>query len=208
MVAPDQRPMEKVLGPEFGGFVQSLHERHGVRFHLRETASRILGDRVVLKGGGCLEADLAVAGVGIRPRTDLAERAGLRGRPRGRGRTSAWETSAAGIFAAGDMARWPDARTGESMRVEHWVVAERQGTDRRRQYARRTRMPFSAVPFFWSRHYDVSIHYVGHAAVWDFIAIEGSIAARDCLVRYVRGDKTIAVASMGEGMLKRCAGRR
>jgi NADPH-dependent 2,4-dienoyl-CoA reductase/sulfur reductase-like enzyme len=106
------------------------------------------------------------------------------------------ETSAPGVFAAGDIARWPDGRTRETMRVEHWVVAERQG-----QTAAVNMLggcePFSAVPFFWSRHYDVSIHYVGHAATWDSIVVEGSIADGDCLVRYVRGDKTMAIASMG-----------
>ena len=195
VVAPDERPMEKVLGPEFGGFVQLLHERHGVRFHLQEAAARILGSKVVLKGGAALDADLVVVGIGVRPRTGLAERSGLKV-DRGVVVDERLETSAPGVFAAGDIARYPDARSGEAMRVEHCVVAQRQG-----QAAAINmldgREPFSAVPFFWSRHYDVSIHYVGHAATWDSIVAEGSIAARDCLVRYVRGDKTLAVASMG-----------
>jgi NADPH-dependent 2,4-dienoyl-CoA reductase/sulfur reductase-like enzyme/nitrite reductase/ring-hydroxylating ferredoxin subunit len=195
VVAPDERPMERVLGPELGAFVQSLHEHHGVQFHLRETAARIVGDKVVLKGGGVLEANLVVVGIGVRPRTYLAERSGLKV-DRGVVVDARLETSAPGVFAAGDIARWPDGRTRETMRVEHWVVAERQG-----QTAAVNMLggcePFSAVPFFWSRHYDVSIHYVGHAATWDSIVVEGSIADGDCLVRYVRGDKTMAIASMG-----------
>jgi apoptosis-inducing factor 3 len=195
VVAPDERPMEKVLGPEFGGFVQLLHEHHGVRFQLRETAARILAGKVILKGGAVLEADLVVVGIGVRPRTDIAKRSGLMV-DRGVVVDKCLETSAPGIFAAGDIARWPDARTGESMRVEHWVVAQRQGQTAAINMLG-GREPFSAVPFFWSRHYDTSIHYVGHAATWDSLVVEGSIAARDCLLRYVRGDKTVAVASMG-----------
>jgi NADPH-dependent 2,4-dienoyl-CoA reductase/sulfur reductase-like enzyme/nitrite reductase/ring-hydroxylating ferredoxin subunit len=195
VVAPDERPMERVLGPELGAFVQSLHEKHGVQFHLRETATRIVGGKVVLKGGAVLEADLVVVGIGVRPRTDLAERSGLEVN-RGIVVNERLETSVPGVFAAGDIARWPDARTGETMRVEHWVVAERQGQTAAVNMLG-GREPFSSVPFFWSRHYDVSIHYVGHAAMWDSIVVEGSIAARDCLVRYVRGDMTLAVASMG-----------
>jgi NADPH-dependent 2,4-dienoyl-CoA reductase/sulfur reductase-like enzyme len=195
VVAPDERPMERVLGPEFGAFVQSLHEKHGVHFHLRETAVRIFGGKVVLNGGGSLDADLVVIGIGVRPRTVLAERSGLEV-DRGVVVDERLETSAPGVFAAGDIARWPDARTGESMRVEHWVVAERQGQTVAVNMLG-GREPFSAVPFFWSRHYDVSIHYLGHAGGWDSIVVEGSIADGDCLVRYIRGDKAVAVASMG-----------
>jgi apoptosis-inducing factor 3 len=195
VVAPDARPMERTLGPELGAFVQSLHERHGVRFHLRETAARIVGGKIVLKGGGALDADLVVVGIGVRPRTALAELSGL-DVDRGVLVDECLETSARGIFAAGDIARWPDARTGVRMRVEHWVVAERQGQTAAVNMLGR-REPFSAVPFFWSRHYDLAIHYVGHAETWDSIVVEGSIADGDCLVRYIRGDKTIAVASIG-----------
>jgi apoptosis-inducing factor 3 len=136
-----------------------------------------------------------VVGIGVRPRTDLAERSEL-AVDRGVLVDERLETGAPGIFAAGDIARWPDARTGESLRVEHWVVAQRQGQTAAANMLGGSE-PFAAVPFFWSRHYDTSIQYVGHAAAWDAIVVEGSVAARDCLVRYVSGGRTVAAASVG-----------
>jgi NADPH-dependent 2,4-dienoyl-CoA reductase/sulfur reductase-like enzyme/nitrite reductase/ring-hydroxylating ferredoxin subunit len=194
VVAPGERPMERILGPGLGRFVQALHEEHGVVFHLRETASAVEGKRIRLKGGTILEADLIVAGMGVRPRLELAEAAGLK-LDRGVVVDAYLETSAPGIYAAGDIARWPDPHGGESIRVEHWVVAERQGqTAALNMLGRRER--FDAVPFFWSQHYDVPINYVGHAENWDELAVEGDIAAKDCLVRLRRGGRTLAVASI------------
>jgi NADPH-dependent 2,4-dienoyl-CoA reductase/sulfur reductase-like enzyme len=194
VVAPEERPMERILGPELGRFVQSLHEQHGVVFHLRQTASGVEGRRITLTGGTVLEADCIVAGVGVRPRLELAEAAGLKV-DRGVVVDAYLETSAPGIFAAGDIARWPDAHTGEAIRVEHWVVAERQGqTSALNMLGRRER--FDAVPFFWSQHYDIPINYVGHAEKWDELAVEGDIAAKDCLVRMKRGGRTLAVATI------------
>src|SRR5262245_8235574 len=194
VVAPEHRPLERVLGREFGDFVRAIHEEHGVIFHLEETATAIDGKSVKLKSGATLPADLVVVGIGVRPRTQLAERAGLK-TDRGVAVNEYLETSVPGIFAAGDIARWPDAHTGENLRIEHWVVAERQGqTAARNMLGQRQR--FSHVPFFWSQHYDVPINYIGHAEKWDYLDIEGDIQARDCLVRYRRGDKVLAVASI------------
>jgi apoptosis-inducing factor 3 len=194
VVAPETRPMERILGPEMGDFVRSLHEEHGVVFHLEDTASAIDGKQVKLKGGGMLEADLVVAGIGVRPRTEIAERAGLNV-DRGVMVNGHLETSAPGIFAAGDIARWPDPHSGENIRVEHWVVAERQGQTAALNMLGH-RVKFSAVPFFWSQHYDVPINYVGHAEIWDEVAVEGDIAARDCLLRFKRNGHLLAVASI------------
>jgi NADPH-dependent 2,4-dienoyl-CoA reductase/sulfur reductase-like enzyme len=194
VVAPDKVPMARVLGPELGGFVRSLHEEHGVVFHLEDTASAIEGKQVRLTSGGTLEADLVVAGIGVRARTSLAEAAGLK-LDRGIVVDAHLETGAPGVFAAGDIARWPDPHSGASIRVEHWVVAERQGETAALNMLGH-REAFAAVPFFWSQHYDVQINYVGHAEAWDELAIEGDIAARDCLVRYRRNGRVLAVASI------------
>jgi apoptosis-inducing factor 3 len=194
VVAPERLPMERILGPDMGTFIRRLHEEHGVVFHLENTAVAWEAGRLTLSGGAALEADLIVAGLGVRPRIGLAEAAGLK-IDRGVAVDAMLETSAPGVFAAGDIARWPDARSGQSIRVEHWVVAERQG-----QVAALNmlglRQPFDAVPFFWSQHYDIPINYVGHAEAWDEIAVDGGIDAEDCLLRYRRNGRTLAVASI------------
>jgi NADPH-dependent 2,4-dienoyl-CoA reductase/sulfur reductase-like enzyme/nitrite reductase/ring-hydroxylating ferredoxin subunit len=194
VVAPEQRPMERVLGPGMGDFVRALHEEHGVIFHLGDTVVAMDGKRAALKSGGVLEADVVVVGVGVRPRLALAERAGL-ALDRGVAVNAFLETSIPGIYAAGDIARWPDPHSKEKLRVEHWVVAERQGQTTARNMLG-AREAFDAVPFFWSQHYDVPINYVGHAEKWDEIAIDGDIAAKDCVLKYKSGGRVLAVASI------------
>jgi NADPH-dependent 2,4-dienoyl-CoA reductase/sulfur reductase-like enzyme/nitrite reductase/ring-hydroxylating ferredoxin subunit len=194
VVAPEQHPMEKILGPDFSRLVHAIHEQHGIVPHLGETARGVDGKRVTLSGGSVLEADLIVAGLGVRPRLSLAEAASLKV-DRGVVVDAFLETSAPGIFAAGDIARWPDRLNGEAIRVEHWVVAERQGQTAALNMLG-LREAFDAVPFFWSQHYDVPINYVGHAETWDDLVVEGDIAGKDGLVRMRRAGRTLAVASV------------
>jgi NADPH-dependent 2,4-dienoyl-CoA reductase/sulfur reductase-like enzyme len=194
VVAPEERPMENILGPDFSRLVQTLHEQHGVVFHLRNTASGVEGKRITLSNGSVLEADRIVAGLGVRPRLSLAEAAGLKV-DHGLAVDAFLETSAPGLYAAGDIARWPDRLTGQAIRVEHWVVAERQGQTAALNMLGR-RESFDAVPFFWSQHYDVPINYVGHAQSWDELTVEGDIAGKDGLVRMRRAGRTFAVASV------------
>jgi apoptosis-inducing factor 3 len=194
VVAPEHRPMERILGPQVGHFVRALHEEHGVVFHLEDTVIAIDGRRATLKSGGALEADLVVVGVGVRRRLALAEQVGLT-LDRGVVVNPYLETSVVGVYAAGDIARRPDPHSSESIRAEHWVVAERQGQTAALNMLG-YREKFIAVPFFWSQHYDISINYVGHAERWDELEIEGDIAGKDCLLRFKRNGRMLAVASI------------
>jgi len=194
VVAPDKRPMERILGPDMGNFICTLHEEHGVNFHLENKAVAIDDKKVRLESGDTVEADLVVVGIGVRPRLELAERAGLR-LDRGVAVDQYLETSEPGVFAAGDIARWPDPHSGENIRIEHWVVAERQGQAAALNMLGE-RAPFTQVPFFWSQHYDVPINYVGHAEAWEKILIDGDVMTKDCLLRFKRHGRVAAVASI------------
>lgn len=194
IVAPEQRPLLKVFGPDLGAMIQSVHEEYGVHFRLGRKPTSIEATGVTLDDGERLPADLVVIGVGVRPRLELAEKAGLK-TDNGVVVDEFLQTSAAGVFAAGDIARWPAPQYGGAIRVEHWVVAQRQGQAAARNMLG-AHQQFGSVPFFWSKHYDLSIRYSGHAEKWDQILIDGSLQQRNLSAAFVLDGRTLAVASV------------
>ncbi len=196
VVSVDAEPLARVMGPDLSAMIRRLHEGHGVRFHLSAGVARIDPGAVVLADGTSLGADVVVLGVGVRPRVALAESAGL-DVDDGVVVNEFLETSQPGIWAAGDIARWPDPHTGRSMRIEHWVLAERQGQAAAENILG-AHQRFDAVPFFWSQHYDVTIRYSGFATRWDRADADPTIAQGKGSVFFRAGGRTLAVASVQE----------
>jgi NADPH-dependent 2,4-dienoyl-CoA reductase/sulfur reductase-like enzyme/nitrite reductase/ring-hydroxylating ferredoxin subunit len=199
VVAPEDVPLARVMGKELGAFIQSVHEEHGVKFHLGRKPKVIEesgtgGLSVRLDDDSHLLCDFVVVGIGVRPATTLAEKAALKVE-NGIVVDGELRSSDEHIFAAGDLARYPDPRTNKHIRVEHWVVAQRQGqTAARNMLGAKER--FDDVPFFWSMHYDVGINYVGHAEHYDRAELDGSPQARDCAVRFYAGKELVALATI------------
>jgi NADPH-dependent 2,4-dienoyl-CoA reductase/sulfur reductase-like enzyme/nitrite reductase/ring-hydroxylating ferredoxin subunit len=195
VVAPEKLPLERILGGELGALIKSVHEQQGVTFHLGRTAKAIEGHTVVLDDDTRIEADIVVAGIGVRPNIQLAESAGVT-MDNGIAVDEFLQTSVKGVFAAGDVARWPDAYSDARLRVEHWVVAERQGqVVARNMLGFRDR--FDDIPFFWSAHYDkVSIQYTGHVDKWDSTRIDGDVMKMNCAVSYMVDGRRRAMATI------------
>jgi NADPH-dependent 2,4-dienoyl-CoA reductase/sulfur reductase-like enzyme len=198
VVAPDHEPLERMLGAQIGKFVHDLHESHGVVFHLGETIVQVKGRKVILKSGKTLDVDFLVLGVGVKPSTKLAEDAGLQV-DNGVLVNEYLESSEPGIFAAGDIANWPDAYSGERLRIEHWVVAERQGQVAAKNILGQ-RERYDLAPFFWTTQFGIEIRYVGHAKKWSATKIDGSLKSKKCAVRFRQSGRTLAVATINRDL--------
>jgi NADPH-dependent 2,4-dienoyl-CoA reductase/sulfur reductase-like enzyme/nitrite reductase/ring-hydroxylating ferredoxin subunit len=195
VVAPEVLPLARILGDEVGAFIKKVHVDKGVQFRLGTKPARITATHVVLEDGSELPAHQVVLGVGVRPRLDLAQAAGL---TVDRGVVVDGELRAApGVWAAGDIARYPYG--GESVRIEHWQVAVRHGQAAARAMLGRPARP--GTPFFWSQHHDVTLGYVGHAEKFDRPEVHGSLDARDAHVVYRDGGKVRAVMTIGRDKL-------
>jgi len=194
VVGKGSLPLEKVLGGELGTMIRETHEANGVKFHLGRKPAAIQDRHVELDDGTKLDCDLVVVGIGVRPNTAIAKQAGI-ATDNGVLVDEFLKTNVPGIFAAGDIARWPDPRAGQ-IRVEHWVVAQRQGQTAARNILGADEA-FNLPPFFWSNHFDLHIHYVGHGGGDDRSTVSGNVKAKDASVIFRAGENVTAVASIG-----------
>lgn len=197
VVAPSREPFEATLGPEIGALFRRVHEEHGVKFKLGSIVYRFEGtsavEAVTLEDGERIEADMVVAGVGVHPATALLEGVDLD--EDGGVVVDAHMRAADGLYAAGDIASFPDPRTGKRVRIEHWRIAQQQGRVAAHNMAGKE-TAFDGVPFFWTRQFDTGLLYVGHASEWDEIIYAGDVAALDFLAFYVKDGRAVAVAGV------------
>lgn len=197
VVAPSREPFEATLGTEIGALFRRAHEERGVKFKLGSIVYRFEGtsavEAVTLEGGERIEADMVVAGVGVHPATGFIE--GLNLNEDGGVVVDAHMRAADGLYAAGDIAHFPNPRTGERARIEHWRIAQQQGRVAAHNMAGRP-TTFDGVPFFWTRQFDTGLLYVGHASEWDEIIYAGDVAAQDFLAFYLKEGRALAVAGV------------
>lgn len=200
VVAMEQVPFERVLGKEVGGLFKTIAEESGVVFHFNAQVDHLAGkgkvEKVVLKGGVELEADLVVVGAGVKPVTDYLE--GVAKNPDGSVSVDEFMkvVGADRLYAAGDIAAFPDPLSGERIRIEHWRVAGQQGRVAARNMAGHA-TPFTQVPFFWTRQFNQNLRYVGHASSWDELVVDGDLGQKNFLAYYVKSGQVRAVAGAG-----------
>jgi NADPH-dependent 2,4-dienoyl-CoA reductase/sulfur reductase-like enzyme len=200
VIAQEKVPFSRVLGPEIGAMFQQMHEEKGIAFEAEAEVTAFLGSEgyvtsVQLKGGKTLPADVVVLGVGVRPATDFLQAAFTLDKDGGLP-VNACLQAAPNVYAAGDIARFPLAATGQPTRIEHWRLAQQHG-----QVAARNMLgqqqAHTAAPFFWTQQYGKSLRYAGHADKWDDLLYHGEVAKQDFLAFYVQAGRIAAVAGMG-----------
>ena len=191
---PQSVPLERVLGPELGAIYRDIHLDHGVRMRFGTGVEAFEGagavERVRTSAGDTIDCDFAVVGIGVRPRTELAERAGI---ATGDGilADEQLRTSAPEVFAAGDAVSAQHPFYGERIRVEHWANALEQGPAAARNMLGREQ-PYERLPYFFSDQYDVGMEYTGYAPTWDRVVFRGDPAAREFIAFWLAGDRVVA----------------
>jgi NADPH-dependent 2,4-dienoyl-CoA reductase/sulfur reductase-like enzyme/nitrite reductase/ring-hydroxylating ferredoxin subunit len=200
VIAQEKVPFAHVLGPEIGAMFRKLHEEKGVNFETEAEVTALLGEAghvtsVQLKSGKTLAADAVVLGVGVRPATDFLKEAFTLDKDGGLS-VNAQLLAAPKVYAAGDIARFPLAATGQPARIEHWRLAQQHGAVAARNMLGQ-QQAYAAAPFFWTQQYGKSLRYAGHAEQWDEIIYHGEVEKHDFLAFYVQAGRVAAVAGMG-----------
>ncbi|WP_310486359.1 FAD-dependent oxidoreductase [Chamaesiphon sp. VAR_69_metabat_338] len=197
VVSPDSLPFEQILGTQIGELFYKVHAENGVTFKMGRKVTQIEGEStaqtVILNNGDRLAADLVVVGIGVQPVTDFIT--GIELNPQDRSiPVDEYLCAAENVYAAGDIARFPDWRTAASMRVEHWRIAAQHGRIAAFNMAGQP-TAFRGVPVFWSMQYQFPIRYVGHATEWDEVIIDGSLDDRQFIAFYIKDNRVLAAAS-------------
>ena len=199
VIAQEKVPFARVLGPEIGAMFQKMHEDKGVKFEIEAEVTALLSDNghvasVQLKAGKTLPADVVVLGVGVRPATDFLKDAFTLEKDGGL-TVNEFLQAAPSVYAAGDIARFPLAATGQLTRIEHWRLAQQHGGVAARNMLGQ-QQPYTAAPYFWTQQYGKSLRYAGHTEKWDDIMYHGDVAKQDFLAFYVQAGRIMAAAGM------------
>jgi NADPH-dependent 2,4-dienoyl-CoA reductase/sulfur reductase-like enzyme/nitrite reductase/ring-hydroxylating ferredoxin subunit len=198
VVGPGSVPLEKTLGPEVGGMLQQIHEEKGVSFRLERKVTSLKGEgrvtEVVLDNGDRLPAGLVLVGIGVRPATDFLQ--GVPINPDGSVTVDKYLSLGNDLYAAGDIARFPDWRTQELIRIEHWQLAELHGFTAALNMSGQQE-EFKGVPFFWTEQFDTYLYYVGHVHAWDEIVWHGKVQDRTFVAFYVKNGQVLGALGCG-----------
>ena len=197
VVSPDTLPFKKVLGEEIGRLFQQVHEEKGVSFRLGCEVRQLEGngkvEAVILDNGDRYTTDMVVVGIGVQPATEFLE--GVELHPKDQSvPVDEYLCAGDGLYAAGDIARFPDWRTGEATRIEHWRIAAQQGRIAAYNMAGQP-IKFRGVPVFWTMQFEFPLRYVGHAEQWDEIIVDGDLQKREFIAFYVKDHQVLAAAT-------------
>jgi NADPH-dependent 2,4-dienoyl-CoA reductase/sulfur reductase-like enzyme len=201
MVFPEGRLLELVVPQELSALLHAKYVANGVRILSGTKPERLEGDgqveRAVLDSGETLDIDLVVMGVGVRLNSELAHDAGLEMGERGAVVVDeTLRTSDPHIYAAGDIAAWPDPTFGKRLRVEHWDVARRQGLRAGRNMAGEEK-PYTALPYFFSDLFDLSFEVWGDLSAWDRTVTRGTLESGSFALYYFAQGKMVGVLAVG-----------
>lgn len=196
VIAPEKVPFEPIFGKEIGAMIQQMHEEKGITFALGSGIEKFEGkhivEAVVLANGKRIESDMVILGIGVNPNVGYLQGVELQA-----DRSVKIDEDfqlADDVYAAGDIARFPDWRSSDGIRIEHWRSAEQHGRDAAHNMVGRKIAVSESVPFFWTKQVDVNIRYVGHVKNWDELIIDGDVASKKFLAFYIKHNQVYAVA--------------
>ncbi len=195
VVAPENEPLAGAFGDEIGSLFKKRHEEAGIQFRLGRNITRLEGNdtvrNAILDDNSHVDADLVLVGIGVEPASDVIK--GIMFERDGSVRVDRYLEAYGGVHVAGDIAYFPDWRTGRHTRIEHWRTAQQQGRVAAHNMLGR-KAPYESVPFFWTTQAGLHFRYVGHAPDWDEIIVDGDVSAADFVAYFVKDGKVLAVA--------------